>query len=86
VTRLGARQSGFDSQQGQSIFLFAIASRLTLGFTQVPIQWVQEDLCLGVKQAGHEANHSPPTRTEVRNAWSHTSTYSPIYHHSKVLC
>jgi hypothetical protein len=32
---------GFDSRQGQEIFLFSTASRPTLGPTQLPIQWVQ---------------------------------------------
>jgi len=27
-----------------------------------------------VKQLGHEADHSPPSRAEVKNAWSYTST------------
>jgi hypothetical protein len=37
-------------------FLFATESRLALGPTQPPIQWVPEALLLGC-----EANHSPPS-------------------------
>jgi hypothetical protein len=29
---------------------------------------------LGAKRPGPEADHSPPTSSEVKNAWSHTST------------
>jgi hypothetical protein len=31
---------GFDSQQGLGIFLFTTTSRIALGPTQPPIQWV----------------------------------------------
>jgi hypothetical protein len=31
-----------------------------------PIQWVQEDLSLGVKRPGREADHSPPSTAEVK--------------------
>jgi hypothetical protein len=32
----------FDSRQGQEIFIFSTASKLALGHTQPPIQWVPE--------------------------------------------
>jgi hypothetical protein len=32
---------------------------------------------LGVKRQGREADHSPPSSAEVKNAWSYTST--PVY-------
>jgi len=41
-------------------------SRLALGPTQPPIQWVPGALSLGVKQQGHEADHSPPSSAEVK--------------------
>jgi len=41
-------------------------------------------LSLGVKQLGHEADHSPPSSAEVKNAWSYTST-QPICLHGVVL-
>jgi hypothetical protein len=37
-------------------------------------QWVPGALSLGVKRPGREADHSPPSSTEVNNAWSYTST------------
>jgi len=39
-----------------------------------PIQWVPGALSLGVKRSGREADHSPPSSAEVKNAWSYTST------------
>jgi hypothetical protein len=46
--------------------------------------WVPEALSLGVKQSGHEADHSPPYSAEVKNAWNYTST-PPICLHGVVL-
>jgi hypothetical protein len=52
-------------QQGLVIF-FTTASRPALGPTQPLIQWVPGVLSLGVKQPGHEADHSPPSSAEVK--------------------
>jgi hypothetical protein len=57
---------GFNSQWGLGIFLFTTASRMALGPTQPPIQWVLRALSLGVKQSGHEADHSQPSSAEVK--------------------
>jgi len=45
-------------------------SRLAVGPTQPPIQWM-----LG---AEHEADHSPPSSAKVKNAWSYASM--PSWH------
>jgi hypothetical protein len=50
---------------------------MALGPTQPPIQWVAGTLSLGVKRPRREADHTPPSSTEVNNAWSYTST--PLY-------
>jgi hypothetical protein len=42
------------------------------------------DLCLEVKRAECEADHSPPSNAEVENAWSYTST-PPVCLHCVVL-
>jgi hypothetical protein len=69
---------------GAGIFLFTTASRMALGSTQPPIQWVPGALSLEVKRPGHEADHSPPSSAEVKNAWSYIST-PPIHLHGVVL-
>jgi hypothetical protein len=46
-------------------FLFPTTSRPALGLGS---------LSLEEKQLGHEADHSSPSSTEVKNAWSYTST------------
>jgi hypothetical protein len=52
--RLDSQVIGVRLMAEQEIFLFSVASRLALGPTQPPIQWV----C---------ADHSPPTSTKVKN-------------------
>jgi hypothetical protein len=63
----------FESRQGMGIVLFT-ASRPALGLTQPPVQWVPGALLLGTKWPRREADHSPPSSAEVKNAWSYTST------------
>jgi hypothetical protein len=70
---LRAGRSGFDFRRELGIFLFTTVSRTGLGPTQPPIQWVPRALSLGVKRPGREADHSPPSSAEVKNAWSYTS-------------
>jgi len=49
------------------IFLFTNASRTALEPTRPSIQGVPETLSLGVKRPGREADHSPPSRADVKN-------------------
>jgi hypothetical protein len=49
------------------------------GPTKPPIQWVSRALSLGVKRPGREADHSPPSSAEVKNAWSYTSTPQYVF-------
>jgi hypothetical protein len=39
-----------------------------------PVQWVPGALSTWVKRLRHEADHSPPTSAEVKNAWIYTSS------------
>jgi hypothetical protein len=64
--------------------IFTTVSRTALGPTQPHIQWVIGALSLGVKRPGREADHSPPSTAEVKNAWSYTSA-PPIRPHGVVL-
>jgi hypothetical protein len=63
--RLG--RLGFDSRQGQVIFLHSIASRKNLVTIQPPAQWAPGDVSLRLKQPGREADNSPQSNTEVKN-------------------
>jgi hypothetical protein len=65
---------GFNSQQWQDIYFFHKAYRLTLGPTQPHIQWVPVALCLGVKQAVHEADLSCSSTAKVRSELNCTDT------------
>jgi len=47
---------------------------MPLGPIQPAIQWVPGTLFLGVKWPGREADHSPRTNAEVKNAWKYAST------------
>jgi hypothetical protein len=67
---------GFYSRLGLEIFLFTTASRLALGPTQPPIQWVPGAVSLGVKWPGREADHSPPSSADVKE-WLELYLYSP---------
>jgi hypothetical protein len=58
---LWARRPGFDSRQGQEIFLYSTLSRPALGSTQPPIQWVLRARSSTVKWPGREADHLHPS-------------------------
>jgi hypothetical protein len=79
VTRLQARQLGFHCWQGQGYFLFANVSRLALGPTHPPTQWVPGVPSLGIKQPEHEADHLPLSHAKVKNAWRNTSTPQYVF-------
>jgi hypothetical protein len=56
------------------MFIFATAFRPALEPTQSPILWAPGALTLEVKRPGREADHSPPSSAEVKNAWVYTTT------------
>jgi hypothetical protein len=74
ATGLRAGRSGFDFRLGLGIFLFATVTRPTLRPSQSPVRWVAGAVSPGVKRPGLEADHSPPSSAEAKNAWSYTST------------
>jgi hypothetical protein len=51
----------------KEISIFSSVSRPALGSIQPPIQWIRTAVSLGVKGPRLEADHSPPTSTEVKN-------------------
>jgi hypothetical protein len=59
----------------QEMFLFSTSSRQILGRNRPPIQWVMSTLSPEVKRPQRDANHSPSSTAEVKNAWRYT--FSP---------
>jgi hypothetical protein len=70
----GSMVLGFDFRPGLGIFLFTTVSKTDLGPTQPLIQRVPRALSPEVQRPGREADHSLPSRAEVKNDWSYTST------------
>lgn len=58
----------WSTDEGQEMLLYSETSKPTVGPTQPPIQWVQR-----VRSLVNEADHSPPSITEVKNNWRYTS-------------
>jgi hypothetical protein len=75
-------ENGFDSQQGQRIFLLAPASRLALWPTQPCVQWVLGVLSPGVKrgQVVTLTTH-PHLVLRSRMSGSYTSSTCPKHLH-----
>jgi len=65
-------------------FLFVTASRPALEPNQPLVQWIPVALTPKVEWSGREADHSPPSSAEVKNAQSYSST-PPIRLHGVVL-
>jgi hypothetical protein len=84
MTEVRAGRSGFHSWNGcRGFLLFADTSTPALEPSQPPVQWIQENLSPGIKRPVCEADKSPPSSTEVKNAWSYTST--PLCLHGAVF-
>ena len=64
-------------RQAQETFLFSKTSRPALGLTSPPIEWAPGALPAGLNWLGRQADHSPPSNTDVKNEWSNTTT--PVY-------
>jgi len=60
------------------VFLFTTTSRPDLGPTNLSkgYWWL---LSLGINWPGCEADHSPPSSAEVKNAWSNISKHPPLH-------
>jgi hypothetical protein len=72
VTRLRVGRPTFDSWQGRG---FLCCHRVQTGFRAHPASDGYRGLFPGgVKRTGREADHSPPSTAEIKNAWSYTST------------
>ena len=74
VTWLRTERSGFESGQGQEVFLYFRTSRLALWATKPPIQRVPGFFSPGIKRPEGSTDHSRPSSAKVENEWSYTST------------
>jgi hypothetical protein len=72
-----------ESRKHQEFSLLS-SSRPAMGPTQ-PIQWVLGALSLVVNRPRREADHSPPTSTEVKKTWIHYPTRLHCIMHNQ-LC
>jgi hypothetical protein len=63
-------RAGVRFQKGHEIFLFSTVSRLSLGPTLPPIQWVFGAVSPGSKRPASEAQHLPQFRAKVKNGES----------------
>ena len=63
-------QSWFESRHREQTFLYNETSKPALGLPQPPLQWTPS---AGVKRPGHELQHSPLSRGEVRNECRYAS-------------
>jgi hypothetical protein len=62
-------------RQGLGIFFSITVSRPALGNIQPPIQCVPGALSLRIKRPEREADYSPQSSVEIKNAWSYTSSH-----------
>jgi hypothetical protein len=69
------------SRQGQEIFLYPTASRLRLGPSQTPNEWVPGTLSPTVKRPGHESDLLLQPRSRMGELYLH----SPICLHGMML-
>jgi hypothetical protein len=84
VTRLQAEWSGFNYWWGQWWdFSLHHPVYTSSGAETASCPMGTRAHTLGVKQTKHETNHSPPSKAEVKNEWSYTST--PPIHHGMML-
>jgi hypothetical protein len=66
---------GLISSWGQGFLLFSKTLRPALWCIQPPTQWVLEVLSLRVKWSEREVDHSLPSSTKVKNAWSYKKSH-----------
>jgi hypothetical protein len=69
--------SVFGTCHSSDLLCPSVTSRPALGPTRPPIQWVTGGGRVpfpAVKRSGREADHSPPSGAEIKNAWRYTTT------------
>jgi hypothetical protein len=76
-------ETAIGSKVGQEICFYSTASRPVLGSTQPPIQRVLGAPSPRIKWQGREADHSPPSNTEVKMVELYL--HSPLHLHGVVI-
>jgi hypothetical protein len=72
--------TGFGFPAGTGLFLFATLSRQALDTPTFSPAGTGGSF-LGLKRLEREADQSPPSCTEIKNAWSYTSLrHTPVWH------
>jgi len=71
--------TGFEFQLEAGIFLFITAPRPVVAPTQPPTPWLPGTLSLGAKQPAREADHSPKSIAEVKNAWIYIAVSPNVF-------
>jgi hypothetical protein len=69
-----AGRLGFDCRKGLGFFSPDHRDKTGSGALPAPYPVGTRGFSLGVKWPGREADHSPPSDAEIKNAWSYTST------------
>jgi len=81
VLGYGLDDRGFESRQELGIFfVLTTASRPPLGLTQPAVEWVPGVSSLLLKRPGREADNSPPSSADVKDAWSYASIPQILLH------
>jgi hypothetical protein len=66
-------ERGFQSKQGWEFFHSPSLLDLYRSPTSLLSNGVPGAVSLGIKRRGRKADNSPPSSTEIKNAWSYTS-------------
>jgi len=74
LTRIQAGQPGFDSQKGQEFFSPYHCIQTSSRACPTSYPTVTSIFFPGAKQPRHEADHSSPPSTMVKDMWGYTST------------
>jgi hypothetical protein len=78
VTRLRVGRPGFDSWQGKGFFSLCHCVQTDFA-AHVAFYTVRTGDSFPGDRPGREANHSPSSSAEIKNAWSYTSTPKYVF-------
>jgi hypothetical protein len=81
VQRLGYEMDDWGSIRGRGYDEFSLCHSVQTGYGAHPASYpvAKVDSSSGVKRLEHEADRSPPSSAEVKNAWIYISTPQYIF-------